>query len=133
MKIPTREQSFISHPKSKFWNKELNGNIQPKDVYKKSSKKYWFKCDNCNHDFTGILNDIVNKQQWCCYCSNTKLCENKNCKKCFEKSFSSHPKSIFWNNKNTLNPRNIFKGTRIKYWFDCNKCDQQLFHIYLYN
>ena len=33
----------------------------------------------------------------------------------FEKSFASHEKSI--------NPRTLFKNTKDKFWFKCNKCN----------
>lgn len=47
------------------------------------------------------------------YCSKhpKKLCENKDCKACFEKSFASVDKSKFWSVKNKLNPRQVFKNS----------------------
>jgi len=44
----------------------------------------------------------------------------------FERSFASHPKSIFWNydKNNSIKPENVFKGSITKkYWFDCNICN----------
>jgi very-short-patch-repair endonuclease len=59
-------------------------------------------------------------------CNSKRLCENEECKICFEKSFKSHEKSEFWSEKNgDVKPRQVFKGTRHKYWFDCNTCDHQ--------
>ena len=66
-------------------------------------------------------------------CNSKRLCENEECKICFEKSFKSHEKSEFWSEKNgDVKPRQVFKGKRHKYWFDCNTCDHQ-FESGLYN
>jgi very-short-patch-repair endonuclease len=117
------EKSFMSNPKSKNWNYELNNNINPRNIFKKSNNKFYFNCDLCKHIFKISL-DHINDNKWCPFCSNKKLCENNNCKICFEKSFISNEKSKFWNYKlnNNINPRNIFKSSHLKYWFNCNEC-----------
>ena len=46
----------------------------------------------------------------------------KNCDHCFENSFSSNDKSKFWNDKNILKPRQVFKGSSEKFLFNCKKC-----------
>lgn len=45
----------------------------------------------------------------------------------FERSFASHDKSIYWSDKNILQPKDIFKGTHAKYYFDCNICGHELY------
>ena len=40
----------------------------------------------------------------------------------FDKSFSSHEKSKFWSDKNIVRPRDVFKQSNKKYWFECDKC-----------
>jgi very-short-patch-repair endonuclease len=49
---------------------------------------------------------------------------NEKCTDCYNKSFASHIilKSWIWGNKNTDNPRYIFKYSNNKYWFECNLC-----------
>ena len=51
---------------------------------------------------------------------NTKqLCDKVDCQTCFDKSFASHEKSKFWSSKNgDVKPRQVFKGSSNKYWFD---------------
>ena len=112
------KNSFASHEKSIFWSSK-NGNIKPRDVFKGSDKqKYIFDCE-CGHEFETTLNSITSGC-WCHYCSHSKLCEKNDCKKCFEKSFASHEKSIFWSSKNgNIKPRDVFKNTRDNYIFDC--------------
>lgn len=67
------------------------------------------------------------------YCSKhpKKLCENKDCKACFEKSFASIDKSIFWSIKNKLNPRQVFKNSLKKFIFNC-ECNHE-FEIIIAN
>lgn len=39
-----------------------------------------------------------------------------------EKSFATHPKSIFWSDLNELKPCEVFRSSNVKYLFDCNVC-----------
>lgn len=61
--------SFASHPKSKYWNYEKNGNITPGDLKKTdTSKEYWFYCDKCLHTFSRTIKGIVYEKKWCKQC-----------------------------------------------------------------
>jgi very-short-patch-repair endonuclease len=126
MKNVPFERSFASHEKSIFWNKEKNGDITPRDVTKSSNNKYWFDCEKCPHSFYIPLYAVTNGGQWCPYCSEPpqKLCQDETCNFCYNKSFASHEKSIFWNKEKNgdITPRGVFKSSHNKYWFDCEKC-----------
>jgi very-short-patch-repair endonuclease len=119
------DKSFASHHKVKYWNFEKNNNINPRKIFKNSKKKYYFKCKKCNHSFDISLNNLNIGKQWCSYCSNKKLCNDINCNICFDKSFASHSKVKYWNHNknNNINPRNVFKNSANKYYFECNECD----------
>ena len=122
------EKSFANHEKSKYWNKEKNGDINPRNITKGTNHNYWFDCYKCNHIFDSPIFGITKKNEprWCNYCSipPRQLCEDDNCKNCFEKSFASHEKSQYWNkDKNEdVNPRKVFKCSKTKCWFDCVVC-----------
>ena len=128
MNIPF-ERSFASHEKSKYWSEKNEKN--PKDVFIKSNTKYWFDCSECKHPFDKSL-DKINIGRWCPYCANKKLCEDINCKICFDKSFASHEKSEFWSKKNGKEPRDILKSSHINCWFECNDCNHS-FDAVLYS
>lgn len=51
-----------------------------------------------------------------CNCRN--MCGS--CETCYPLSFASHPKAIFWSDKNDIQPRFVFRGSSIKFWFDCS-------------
>ena len=120
------ERSFASHPKSAYWNSE--NQILPIEIIKNSNLKFKFNCE-CLHTNTIVIASVV-QGAWCSYCSNQKLCSDATCLVCESKSFASHDKAIFWSSTNTKTPRDVFKSTREKYWFDCNQC-QAAFEISL--
>ena len=113
------EKSFASHEKSKYWS--YKNELKPRQYFKCSSKKFLFDCNNCNHEISISLANIINGY-WCSYCANKDFCENKDCIICFEKSFESHPKSKYWSNKNKILPHQVGKGSDNKYLFDCDIC-----------
>lgn len=118
------KKSFASHDKAKFWNYKEN-KIKPRDVFKSSGKqKFWFKCEDCKHDFESTLNN-VNTGYWCPYCCYPpqKLC-TKDCELCYKKSFASHPRAKFWHKKRNkkIKPRDVFKNCNKKFWFTCPEC-----------
>jgi len=82
-------KTIKENTKVSCWHEEKNGDITPRDVEKKSRVKYWFKCDNCNHDFSETLNNITNKNKWCPYCTAKKICDDDECEQCYNNSFAS--------------------------------------------
>jgi hypothetical protein len=115
--------SFASHEKAKYWNYELNGDIKPFNIFTTNRNKYYFNCGECGHILHSVLSEITAKNRWCAYCSHSKLCDNKDCKKCFEASFESDAKVIMWSAKNGyITPRQVFKSSGKKYWLMCNDC-----------
>ena len=117
MNIPF-ERSFASHEKSKYWSNQ--NTEQPRDVFKCSHKKFWFEC-HCGHTFDSVLSNIT-KGQWCPYCANNRLCNEESCLSCYNNSFASHEKSKYWSNQNTEQPRDVFKNSNKKFWFECHLC-----------
>jgi very-short-patch-repair endonuclease len=117
-------KSFASQEKSKYWSNK-NDKIIPRQVFKKCGTKYWFNCFVCKHEFNTALSNLTDTNHWCPYCANQKLCKKDDCQLCFNKSFASNEKSKFWSNKNgDIIPRQIFKYSNNKYWFNCNICSK---------
>jgi very-short-patch-repair endonuclease len=89
-------------------------------VFKSTSNiKYNFDCIECGHVFEACTYDVTNKHNWCPFCSSHRICEEKNCDHCFNKSFASHEKAIYWSPENILQPRHIFKVSDYEAIFDC--------------
>jgi len=115
------KNSFASHEKSQFWHKTKNL-VTPSMVSNGDSRKYWFKCDICFHDFETSPHVIVGINSWCPYCVNRKRC-GVDCNMCFNNSFASHEKSQFWHHlKNKVIPRMVAKCDNRQYWFICEIC-----------
>jgi very-short-patch-repair endonuclease len=92
-----------------------------RSIFKSSSlTECTFICHNCKHSFLSQPSR-VESLSYCPYCSpNAKiLCpKDKNCSRCFERSFASHPTSKFWDYSEGKNdgktPYDVFKsGTHI--------------------
>jgi very-short-patch-repair endonuclease len=119
--VPCENKSFALNPKSVCWSDE--NKIEPRQVFKNADrKKYKFVCDICFHKFEINLKCITMKNQFCPYCAHQKLCDDQECKICYNNSFASIERSKFLNDK-TINSRTLFKSTNKKYKFDCDKCD----------
>jgi len=118
------EKSFASHEKAKYWS-SINV-LKPRQFAIKTHKKCWFDC-NCGHNFEAILSDITQNNSWCPYCSkpSKRLCGNKDCILCLNKTFATNKRANFWSEKNTLLPNQVFKSSAVKYWFNCDKCSNE--------
>jgi len=113
-------KSFISNYRSKYWSK--TNAIKPRNIGKSSHEKFLFDCDICEHSFEKVLNDVTQKNSWCPYCNHRELCKNIDCKDCYEKSFASSQRAIYWSKENNINPRFAFKSTKDIYKFNCYVC-----------
>ena len=123
------EKSFASSDKAQFWSSR--NVLKPEQFTISSGKKCWFDCNKCEHTFDKKLDNIA-KGSWCPYCASKLLCDDNNCNKCYDKSFASSDKANYWSDRNRdqpegydglyLKPREVFKSSNKKYWFDCNKC-----------
>ena len=116
------KKSFASHEKSIFWSDD--NDTSPREIAKYCNKKFWFDC-KCEHTFYCSPHHI-SYGHWCPYCKSQKLCDDKNCIHCYEKSFASHTKSIYWSKKNKLSPREVFKSCNKKFIFDCDQCKHEI-------
>lgn len=113
------DRSFASSERAIHWYWTEN-NCEPRECFKTSGKKYWFKCENicCNHDFQARLADVT-IGTWCPYCANKIICKKIDCKICYNKSIESHIYAKYWSILNKESPRMIKIGTHKKYWFTC--------------
>lgn len=118
-------KSFASSSKAQYWSEK--NIVKPRDVAICSGKKFWFKCDICDHDFEKRLSHITKMDSWCPYCSNRILCDKKDCSFCFDNSFESHYRSKWWSQKNKQSPRDVFKTSSNKFWFNCNVCNHEFY------
>ena len=113
--------SFASHEKSIYWSK--NNELTPRQLFKNADRrKFKFNCE-CGHKLEMVLKQISSQGHWCSYCSHQKLCDNEDCKMCFDNSFASVERSKYLHNKN-INPRTLFKSTNKIFEFDCDLCNK---------
>lgn len=106
-----------------YWSDK--NNVSARQIFKNSTKKIWFDCIKCGHDFESKPSDIKSKNLPCPYCGRQKLCNNEECNTCYDNSFASHIFSKFWSDKNNITPRQAFKHSDEKYLFECDKCNHE--------
>lgn len=114
---------FSENPQSKYWSKK--NNISASQVTSSSGKKYLFDCPECKHEYSMCPKNITHNNQGCPFCSNKLLCNNDDCKLCFDNSFASHPFANCWSTKNDKTSRQTFKGSSHDAWFKCNECNHE--------
>lgn len=116
---------------SKFWSSE--NETSPLHVTKSKNAKFKFDC-SCGHQFEVSLDDCSRRGNWCPYHGSKKLCGNKECQFCFEKSFASAEKD--WGRPSDFlidqNPYLIFKKSHKKCSFECTDCGH-IFQSPIYN
>ena len=131
------DRSFAGHYRSLSWS-DKNGEENPRFVFRGADKNAWFKCNNkkCGHEFIKRIGRVTGPNtkkngkksvSWCPYCVGQKLCEEnkdeeKDCKRCSEKSFKSNKKraACWCYERNKLTPRQVPKNSGKKYWFKCD-------------
>jgi hypothetical protein len=116
------ERSFASHERSKYWSKR--NELSARDVFKNSNSSFLFDCNGCGHELT-LCPRNINSGQWCAYCNKGKLCNDLECKYCFQRSFASHPMSLSWSPRNPKSVREYSLGSEAKCWFKCKDCDHE--------
>lgn len=117
------EKSFAAHPLASSWS--TRNDKTPRQVNKASDKIFYFDCKRCSHTFQARLYSIKTDQH-CSYCSNQALCDNDECKYCFEKSCANHRIGSLWSDKNPTSPRMTFLQSNKKVYLNCSTCKHEL-------
>jgi very-short-patch-repair endonuclease len=117
------DKSFAKNEFSQYWSSK--NDVNARDIFYNTHKKYFFDCRKCGHELEIEISHIREDKLNCVYCGSKELCDDKNCKPCFNKSFASHEKSKYWSDKNKVVPRQVFKNTHDKYYFNCNICKSE--------
>lgn len=111
--------SFASHPRAENWSER--NELTAREVFKKSNLKFWFQCLVCLHEFEACPYN-VKIDKFCGFCSQPtrRLCWDLSCDWCYDRSFASHPRSLYWSTENSVSPRSITLNSNSEFWFDCS-------------
>jgi hypothetical protein len=106
---------------SESWSS--SNELKPWQVASSSNKAQEFKCKDCKHTFSCVIQSIKN-DKYCPYCCHhPKLCGEKSCKFCYEKSFAATPRGQYWSSKNELDAWEVAKNANKKFLMDCPDCE----------
>lgn len=114
-RIATREYNLsVTHPEvaAQWSNKNLFG---PETVLPGSVKKVWWKCEK-GHEWDAVIYNRTGNNSGCPYCSGHRLLPGSN------DVASSRPDLLSsWSEKNTQAPNEVFKNSRTKVLWVCEK------------
>lgn len=118
-------KSFAVHEKAKYWLFGMNDK-KPNQVAYMSEYFAWFWCPDCSHSFGTKVVYVTSDGCFCPYCSSNAMCSpEKDCGRCYKKSFAMNPKSKFWSKKNTYSPREVSRASHSVAWFICHMCRKE--------
>ncbi len=97
---------------------------------KKDNETYYTRCITCRSKF-----NKYQKNKYAKTCSRQTLCNNIDCKDCYNKSFASYEgktengklKIECWHEDNELKPREVFKKSKYIGCFDCDNCPHKFY------
>ena len=129
------QRSMASHPMGAMWS--AKNKLAAHEVSRGNDNKFWFRCTDCEHEYD-VVPFSMKKEKHCPFCTNQALCEDEDCKTCYEKSCASHEgMREEWSETNEKAPRQVFLQSNRKVRFDCTKCkhsyDTRLTHYYRNN
>lgn len=124
--IICKEKSFQHSKYAIYWS-DKNLPLTPRQISIYSNKYIYLYCSICNHEIFIAPHALRESKGFCNYCSHDKLCSNITCLFCNNMSFNSSDKAKYWSNKNKLLPREVFKSSSSKYYFNCSDCKNELF------
>jgi very-short-patch-repair endonuclease len=94
----------------------------PEMVSISNGKKFWFKCNICNHVYEQSPGHKT-QGSGCPYCSNQKKCGTLDCLFCLKKSCYDY-KDI-WSIKNIKKSEEVAISSNEKFWFMCHICNHE--------
>lgn len=120
--IPCYNKSLASFSNIELvFNYNTNTKI-PRQIFRHAKEKVNLVCYTCSHNYSRAVHKIKdNNWNKCRYCTYD-VCGQSDCNKCFERSFASHPKSI-WVVDKEIDLSLICNHSHKKLGFLCEKCN----------
>ncbi len=104
-------------------NYSKKNSLKSHQVPQQSNLLYWWKCQDCHHEFQNFIYD---HQKFACnYCRGSKLCKDQACQWCLRKSFLSNTNSEYWSQNNKLSARQVTKNSHQLALFVCQTCNKE--------
>ncbi len=108
------------------WDYEKNGKINPEYVNYGSTRKYWWKCKTCGHEFLMAVNSRTNQGQGCPICANQKAGKSITKRAVESRGSFQETNSLLleeWDyEKNSITPAEITRASKKKVWWKCKTC-----------
>lgn len=113
------------------WNFQRNGSVEPKDVFARSSRSFWWRCSEYfDHEWRGsVSNRTRSRSTGCPYCGNKLLLTGFNDLQTLRPDVAE-----FWNyEKNIKTPSEVLAGTHARYWWVCKEYPLHVWNVPVVN
>ncbi|MCU0342564.1 MAG: zinc-ribbon domain-containing protein [Ignavibacterium sp.] len=111
------------------WNTTKNLNIKPEDFSAGSSKKVWWICSKCGHEWQAVIANRARKQRGCPECHYKGIDKQKSLATLFPKVAAEwHPEL----NK-PLTPNDVSYGSGRLVWWQCSKNKNHIWQAIIKN
>ena len=105
------------------WNYEKNNGLNPEQFAPKSSKRVWWKCHVCEHEWSAIISNRANGSG-CPNCSNiingNRIIRDRILKNGSLKDSGFQYLKEWDYEKNDIDPSNVAISSNKKFWWTCN-------------
>jgi hypothetical protein len=102
------------------WHPTKNGELTPKDVTSKSTKRVWWKCPvGDDHEWEAPITNRTSKKNGCLICSGHKVVLSN----CLKTNYPEIAKEWHPNKNEELTPYNVSHTSSKKVWWQCPKGD----------
>ena len=111
------------------WNTTKNENLKPSDFTAGSSKKVWWICSNCGHEWKAVIFNRARKKRGCPECHKKGVDKQKSLATLFPKVAAEwHPEL----NK-PLTPKDVSYGSGRLVWWQCSKNKNHIWQAIIKN
>ena len=112
-----------THPElSKDWNIEKNGELTAKKITFGSSKRVWWKCHKCGHEWQMSVNRRSSMNIGCPVCMGRKLVVGKTDLLAKDPVIAKlwHPSK-----NGVITPEKVHAGSHTSAWWKCDRCEHE--------
>ena len=112
------------------WDYSLNGDLNPKELYRSSNENVWWKCkEDSRHQWQATVKRRVYNHTGCLYCAGKLVLE--------EESFAAkHPDLMQewdWEKNKNLDPKSLSCGSKKKAYWICKNNPSHTWRVDLYH
>ena len=124
--VPGVNDLASTHPfLAKEWHPTKNGDLTPQQIISGMSKKFWWKCSECGHEWAATITHRKFSHSGCPKCSHKKSAEKRRSTLLKRNGGITDPQLMReWDYERNypLTPQDFTAASSKKVWWKCSKC-----------